>query len=404
MEEDSSDGSSTTTSSTSRSPLLSDSVSRMRKHLKRKLTSRSRSHESEDSYSSGVKCGRRCGNRVSEWDMFTLESHGIFYDEKATELFDLYKSVLKNMYMYSVLVDDTTFWTKLLQIKEFLIESTKRCMNSLDADEGFAKMEQLSSGEVLGETKKCVQAIAKIKEEIESASSLDTLSWHLFSLWHAGILEYVQYYSDLIKELFSERRIGVEGEFCQLLTFFSKIFLINAMRGDALQKVQMTLNGTETTSVPDLRYSLQGDATLEKGGASLMTVTVGKVKMWLFAHDGLTSTDFNIRDMKLTGQSVESLLGQHGEELLLETKKSVIGTTCLGMICVKTMIIFTRLDMDRTHLTRLVEGSKVEDLRSSIHYSKPYNFLVRKDREEILDTMFHLGLLCRVRSSLALQD
>ncbi|XP_062621051.1 uncharacterized protein LOC134282663 isoform X2 [Saccostrea cucullata] len=235
-------------------------------------------------------------------------------------------------------------------------------------------------------------------------SQITYLLRHLFSLWHAGILEYVQYYSDFIKELFSERRIGVKGEFCQLLTLFSKIFLINAVRGDASQTVQMTLNRTETASVPDLRYSLQGDSTMEKAGASLITVSVGEVKIWSHAHAGHTATDFNIRDLMLTGQSVETLLGRHGGELLLETKKSVIGTTCLGIICVKTMIIFTRLDMDKTHLTHLVEGSKVEDLRSRIHYSKPYNFLVKKDREEILDTMFHFGLLCRVRSSRVLQD
>lgn len=61
-------------------------------------------------------------------------------------------------------------------------------------------------------------------------------------------------------------------------------------------------------------------------------------------------------------------------------------------------IIFTCLDMNTEHLSSLQEGSPVDNEKSYIHYSKPYNILVRKDREEILETMFHLGLLCRLKS------
>ncbi|XP_061166537.1 uncharacterized protein LOC133197456 [Saccostrea echinata] len=385
------------------SPFSPPSEPRIRK--RRGSSKSSGAYESDESYSSRPKLGRYGGDHVSNWNTFQLESFGIFYDVKATELSELYKSALEKMYSWAV--GNTAFLTKLLQIKEVLIESTKKCMHSLDVDEEF-EMENLRLPGIIEETEKCMQAMAKIKEEMSlkfgSAASSDNLSRDLYSIWFTGISEYVQYYSDLIKELNSEGRGGVEGQFSQLLTFFSKIFLMNPTRGDASQKVQMTLNGIETTSVPDLRYSMQGDLSVGNI-ASLVTVAVGEVKTWLpVAYGEKTTTDFNITKWKFRNQSVERLLGQHGGELLVETKKSVIADTNLGIICVKTMIIFTRLDWEKGHLVCLKNGTKVDDKRSNIHYSKPYNFLVRKEREEILDTMFNLGLLCRVRSLLTYQE
>ncbi|XP_062608253.1 uncharacterized protein LOC134270094 [Saccostrea cucullata] len=370
-------------------------------------SSSSQTYESDDSCTSRVKCARFCEDHVSEWDISKLESFGIIYDDKATELADLYESALKDLYLVLGIKHLAELWTKLLKIKEILVESTKKCMESLDVDEEFSDIESLSPFAVVKETEKCLQAIAKIKDEISakgSTSSFDNLSWHLFSFWHTAILEYVEYYSDLIREWSSHGRLGVEGEFCQLLVFFSRLCLLNSMRGDASPEVRMTLDGVDTTSVPDLRYKLQGECAHFKTNPSLMTATVGEVKKWTLAQDEKTTTGFNIRNMKFSGQSVESLLGRHGGELLLEWKKSALQDTNLGIICVKNMIIFTCLKLDREHLSNLAHGHPMEDEKSIIHYSRPYNYLVRKDREEIMDTMFHLGLLCRVKSLHFLQD
>ncbi|XP_062614571.1 uncharacterized protein LOC134276327 [Saccostrea cucullata] len=389
----------------SRLPSRFSPPSEPRIRKKRASSESSGAYESDESYSSRSKHGRYGGDRVLNWSTSQLESFGIYYDVKATELSELYKSTLEKMFSWSV--GNTAFLTKLLHIKEVLIESTKNCVQSLDVDEDF-EMENLRLPDITEETKKCIQAMAQIKEEMSlkfgSEAASDNLSRDLYSLWFTGISEYVQYYSDLIKELNSEGRGAVEGQFSQLLKFFSKIFLMNPMRGDASQKVKMTLNGIETSSVPDLRCSMQGDLSIGNVG-SLVTVSVGEVKTCLpCAYGEKISTDFYITKWKLRNQSVDGLLGQHGGELLLETNKSVLADTNLGIICVKTMIIFTRLDWEKGHLVCLKYGTKVDDKRSYIHYSKPYNFLVRKDREEILDTMFNLGLLCRVRSLLTYQE
>ncbi|XP_062578904.1 uncharacterized protein LOC134240848 isoform X2 [Saccostrea cucullata] len=246
-----------------------------------------------------------------------------------------------------------------------------------------------------------IHARRNIKEEFMSmrigSSSSDFLSRHLFSLWYAGITEFIEYYSDFIQGLISGQRPGVEGAFIQLVTLFSKILLLNPMRGDAWQKTEMRLNGVDTTSSPDIRYTVLGEPTRFTTGSSLMTGTVGEVNMWpQYKSDNVD--DFCFRDEKLQNQSVENMLGQHGGELLVEVMNSAIPNTSVGIICVQTKIIFTRLDLSTEHCRKLRNADKLENARSRIIYSRPYNFLVRKDREEILDTMLQLGLLCRVRS------
>lgn len=366
------------------------------------LSSRTRKRRSStnDENDTSIKYVR-CGDHVSKWDNSLLESYGILYDEKATELSGLFNSAFRDLYSVAVkgLKEHAVLWTKLLKIKETLVESTKRCLQSLDVDEEFSKMNMIKCIALEKETEKCLDTMTKIKEEIAlTMKSEDIISRHIFSLWHAGIVEYVQYYSQMIKDLSFDRRLGVEGEFCQLLTYFTRIFLLSPVRGDATGKMQLDLYGEETSSVPDLRFSMQRKCSAEERGVSVITATIGEVKMWSLAKEENTEFEFDIRNLKLKGQSVDSLMGQHGGELLVESTKSALQSTNLGIICIKTLIIFTCLDMNTEHLSSLQEGSPVDNEKSYIHYSKPYNILVRKDREEILETMFHLGLLCRLKS------
>lgn len=336
---------------------------------------RSSTNDENDASVKYVRCGV---DHVSNWDNSLLESYGILYDVKATELSELYKSAFKDLYSLAVkrLEEHAVLWTKLLKIKKILVESTKKCLHSLDVDEEFSKMNMIKCMALEKETEKCLDAMTKIKEEIAlTMRSEDIISGHIFSLWHAGIVEYVQYYSQLIKDLSFDRRLGVEGEFCQHLAYFTRIFLLSPIRGDATGKIQLNLYGVETSSGPDLRFSMQRKCSAEERGVSVITATVGEVKMWSLAKEENTAPEFEIRNLKLKGQSVDSLMGRHGGELLLESTKSALQSTNLGIIFVKTMIIFTCLDMDTEHLSSLLEGSPVHNEKSYIHYSKPYNIL-----------------------------
>lgn len=111
----------------------------------------------------------RCGiDHVSNWDNSLLESYGILYDVKATKLSELYNSAFKDLYSLAVkgLKEHAVLWTKLLKVKEIQVESTKRCLQSLDVDEEFSKMNMIKCMTLEKETEKCLDAMTKIKEEI----------------------------------------------------------------------------------------------------------------------------------------------------------------------------------------------------------------------------------------------
>lgn len=48
-------------------------------------------------------------------------------------------------------------------------------------------------------------------------------------------------------------------------------------RGDATGKMQLDLYGVETSSVPDLRFSMQRKCPAEERGVSVITATIGEV-------------------------------------------------------------------------------------------------------------------------------
>lgn len=62
--------------------------------------------------------------------------------------------------------------------------------------------------------------------------------------------------------------------------------------------------------------------------------------MWSLAKEENTEFEFDIRNLKLKGQSVDSLMEQHGGELLVESTKSALQSTNLGIICIKTLVSY----------------------------------------------------------------
>ncbi|XP_061195183.1 uncharacterized protein LOC133203419 [Saccostrea echinata] len=105
------------------------------------------------------------------------------------------------------------------------------------------------------------------------------------------------------------------------------------LRGDAWQKVEMRLNNVDTTSVPDIKYTVLGEPSRFCTGSSLMTGTVGEVNVNME-----NAIDFSIRDEKFRSQPVENLLGRHEGELLVEIMNSAIPNTSFGIIFVKTTL------------------------------------------------------------------
>lgn len=165
------------------------------------LSSRTRKRRSStnDENDTSIKYVRY-GDHVSKWDNSLLESYGILYDVKAKELSELFNSAFRDLYSVAVkgLKEHAVLWTKLLKIKETLIESTKRCLQSLDVDEEFSKMNMIKCIVLEKETEKCLDAMTKSKEEIAlTMKSEDIISRYFKIYYHDGHVQNNQFFLSL---------------------------------------------------------------------------------------------------------------------------------------------------------------------------------------------------------------
>lgn len=88
-------------------------------------------------------------------------------------------------------------------------------------------------------------------------------------------------------------------------------------------------------------------------------------------------------------------LGRHGGELLLHLcnyDKNLIRKRRVlpGMIVIGTEVIFTVLEIDAKHLSQVFSTDNV-DSKSKIFYSKPMDFLKKKDRDVLMEAIIRLN-------------
>lgn len=62
--------------------------------------------------------------------------------------------------------------------------------------------------------------------------------------------------------------------------------------------------------------------------------------MWLLVKEENIEFEFDIRNLKLKGQLVDSLMEQYGGELLVEFIKFVLQSINFGIICIKILVSY----------------------------------------------------------------
>ncbi|XP_071177720.1 uncharacterized protein [Mytilus edulis] len=87
----------------------------------------------------------------------------------------------------------------------------------------------------------------------------------------------------------------------------------------------------------------------------------------------------------------KSVLGQIGVELMSECWNSAFAPCSLGIVCMRTEIIFMLLDTNLKHYDTWTKNKVSENLKSYIQYTKSYDIMKAEDRSEIMDLLFWLG-------------
>ncbi|XP_071144631.1 uncharacterized protein [Mytilus edulis] len=197
-----------------------------------------------------------------------------------------------------------------------------------------------------------------------------------------------------------ENRKGTSNDMVcrQLFRDFFVMCGLNLMDGESKNK-SMKIGKSVVTSHPELRCC--SDEITELNMKTVMVV--GGVKQRKVTLP--SAHDFKIEDL-----NPYDIIEQHGANLLLEIQDSCFEKTgdeedgrslVFGAICVGTQVIFTALEMNKSH-THAIKQLEREDLNkvigddnvvetSSISYTRPYNILKAADRSEMYEPLLRLA-------------
>ncbi|XP_062613969.1 uncharacterized protein LOC134275714 [Saccostrea cucullata] len=144
-------------------------------------------------------------------------------------------------------------------------------------------------------------------------------------------------------------------------------------------KRNQVLGGVPITSIPDLRVVCYGQFPLTLG-----VVTVKEEKLTMPCDLDVYSAE----------EIPADALGQHAGEMLLEYEYSLFEEAVFGILCFRTKLIFTFLKLSDEHFHSILNHKDHCDIcaRSIIYYTRPYDYLIREQREAILELLFWLGL------------
>ncbi|XP_061167085.1 uncharacterized protein LOC133175945 [Saccostrea echinata] len=390
---------------------------------KKKQSSRS----SDTDYNWESKSHKR-KTHVSSWTKERAETYGLFYEKKASnfsEFYDLFSSC-KGKSRYGFIYPLEGEEKKLL---ESLVEQTDKMIekHGVEMETGW---EWTVAADWPFVWTKCCDAVRVLNESCRPAvySGNHIRCYAALVNFYMALKDYVQ--EEIWRSNSCTPSDVPEGTYTELCAKFFEIFLLMSRRGE-FRKSVMIIKDIPTSSIPDLRLTLSTSSP-----PSLFVVEVVEIKKSALA----SCVPFNIH------QALDNrVLGQHAGELLLDFQLSVFRDlqAVFGIICMQTTLIFTCLKISTKHYQFIhdfgedvvIKGMEVDDssdlIKSksddedekdeyykktdhekettastdpnlkrdcrksgTIFYTKPYNYLISKDRKEMMEFLFWIGINC----------
>ncbi|XP_052094376.1 uncharacterized protein LOC127730158 isoform X2 [Mytilus californianus] len=85
------------------------------------------------------------------------------------------------------------------------------------------------------------------------------------------------------------------------------------------------------------------------------------------------------------------VLAQLGCEMLAECHNSIFVPEILGILCMKTKVIFNYLQLSNKHFMAIKRSKDIENMRSHIQYTQIFDIMKAEHRNGLLDLLFWLG-------------
>lgn len=315
---------------------------------------------------------------VSSWSLEDLWTKRIFYNERESTLKELTDLVVQNSIsngnrhkFVCTPVEDTP---------EIMKQLVKHTQNALQFT--FNESGQVGDGVLNVENyEEAIRAMAefdayelKLNTEIEKIGLCHNRSMLVLS-WCFKIREFLRLYREIAHCKLS--KVVSKTQYTELLRSFTRIVHLDPRVGSARD---MQMNIIHVTSTPDLHYVKNMPATRLQ---VIRTTLLASVE----ARRQTPGPDFL--------EMEDAVLAQHAGELLLEVQESLLFPRVLGMICWQSSVMLTYLNISRKHLEEIIKGDEatLRKERSVVYYTRTFDYLVKEERDELLETLFWLGYI-----------
>ncbi|XP_033758822.1 uncharacterized protein LOC117341097 [Pecten maximus] len=187
-----------------------------------------------------------------------------------------------------------------------------------------------------------------------------------------------------------------EFMFQHLFVLFLQMFGVKCTFVPGIPKKTMTVRDQSVSGIPDILASVYLN---EKKTLDSKTLFVGEVKR---NYDGRSYEPQSKRLRSAVKERPDpmpdTLLGQHGAELLLYYPTSLSDKAIIGMIVEETHVSFTSLTCTGDQYKSLLNGSLKKDTKSGpeLVFTRPYDYMVQKDRDDLIEPLLRLGLIQEV--------
>lgn len=420
---DTGSGYTTDTSSISTEP----SEKRKVKQRPRKKRQRSSAGPSWGPLESDTKEDWKFRSVSTMWTLSRVKDYGLHYENKTSPFSDFY-----DLFKACDGKNDSGFIFPLEGEEKTLLETLVDQTNLMIDQYGVEREDPMMwSSKTLFNwvrlKKNCKEAVKNLTQNIPTRNPLLQESHFALKKFYHAMNDHFQ---ERIENYNSSTEVTKEC-YTDLLSNFLEVFLLTPRRG--MRKSVLEITGKTESSVPDLR--LTNDTAM-----NLFVIEVMEVKQVQCNLDESVPFDIN-KELN------DRLLGQHARELLINYQKTSFGDleAALGIICMQTSIIFTCLKMSLVHyaniqqygtdlvsreikgddsfrmlkdesdereeegfnykkskrrkvvLEQATEDENDKEARNSgtIFYTKPYNYLVSKDRRQIMNFLFWIGINSR---------
>ncbi|KAK3107466.1 hypothetical protein FSP39_015199 [Pinctada imbricata] len=173
-------------------------------------------------------------------------------------------------------------------------------------------------------------------------------------------------------------------------------FLLSARPGK-VQPEMVNVKSTVVRGYPDVRFLAKGrESWIQEAwhvglkGQRVLIVSEIKDYKGLGEERHTESCD---EEFSINTHLSKEVLGQHGIQLLMERDNSFFAPGVVGIIIIRTKIIFTYLEVTPEHFLKIMEKGEIDSTEAIIFYTRPFDYLNATDRQEIYEHMFWFGFI-----------